>query len=325
MMAAMAGLAMMPTAARGDDGSAAPAEGLRWHGPAGCSDGVALRSRVEARLERPLDDSDDIAVEVEIATVSRGLDARLRLHRGGTVVERTLTAARCADITEAVAIVVALALTADRNQPAEAASPDAPPALPAMTPPPMTPPAAIAAAPTAVAAVPRRWSLGVRLQVGQLAGALPATATGAELAVWLAWRGALVEIASWWWQDRRADLDTDDGAGDPGVDVGLTAIAGRLCWRPLDGAVRACAIGELGELAARGVDLIGAQRGVGRWTALGAGAAGRVGLAPHLGLVTAGELLRPIDPPRFVLSDGTVLFEAEAVAARLSLGLEFFW
>lgn len=91
-----------------------PSAGVRWDAPADCPDGPTVAAAIEQRLGRPLAPG-EATIDAHVTTTTARLDARVELWLAGKHEVRTLTAASCAPLVEAVALVVAAARVAARR------------------------------------------------------------------------------------------------------------------------------------------------------------------------------------------------------------------
>lgn len=285
--------------------------GLVWQAPATCPDAGEVRARIERRLGMPI----DLAVhgiEVEIAP-NDGPDGGGNLHgfvaridlRGVTVANeiRVLTSARCDELTDAVAVVIAR-LAAEIRRP-----------------PPEDPSVRIAVhAPEPVA--PRVWGGGVRTLGMSGIGAQPSVGLGGELAAYARYHAVFAELARDWWLPRSRTLHL----GAPGrVDIRLDTTALRLGWGPEALPLRGWIAGELGSIEGKGIALDDEHVGTALWAGAGAGVAVAWPMAPRVRLVGVVEVVVPFQRPRFVLHDGTELYRPDLATARCGLGLEVGW
>ncbi|HEY0194596.1 MAG TPA: hypothetical protein VGC42_25965 [Kofleriaceae bacterium] len=279
--------------------------GLTWQSPASCPEAAEVRARIEQRtgmaIERAIH-----GVAVEITQEADGYVARIDL-RGLTVANdvRELRSARCDELTDAVAIVLAriAAELAARPHPAPA------PGVTAITDP----------LPEAPRHGPPRWQIGPRLLGLSGIGALPRVAVGGELAVHVGRDSAFAELGVADWLPSGAALRHEA----PGrVDVGLTLGSARVGWAPIGLPVRTWIGIEGGELTGTGVALGRDDMDAGPWLAVTAGVGVTWRMAPWVRLVGQLELAAPMYRPRFVLYDGAEVFRPEWAAARTGFGLE---
>jgi hypothetical protein len=284
-------------------------QGLIWQAPASCPDAVEVRARIERRIGVPIERLvHGVTVEIAIDD-ERGGSGRFvaRIDPSGiTVVNgvRVLTSARCDELTDAVALVIAR-LTADARR--------APPDLGVERP-------IAVAAPAAV--VRHEWGGGVRMIGLSGVGALPRVGLGGELAAYVRRGELFVELAGAGW--RRSTQVVHPGA--PGrVDVHLQDAALRLGWGPEQLPIRTWIGAELGAIEGEGVALEEPHIGTAVWVSAAAGFGVAWPVMRRARVVGLVELAVPLDRPRFVLRTGSEVFRPEAVAARYGLGLEIGW
>lgn len=284
--------------------------GFSWTAPESCPDAADVRARIERRLGRPLD-RDVVGIAVDVERSSTGfvahIDARA-VTLGNDV--RTLTSARCDELADGVAIVVArLTTEARRTAPSPAATPPPPqPRAPATT----TTPALVADTSSDVAP-PRPWGGGIRALGLSGIGRVPRIGLGGEVAVFVHHRHRFAELSASRW----AATDVSSPAGR--YDVGLDVLTIRAGWAPERMPVRGWLAGELGER--NGTPTMGSTR----WTAIGAGFGVAWPMSPEVRLVGTFELDIPIERPPVMLDNGAEIYRPTWLTAHTSLGLEFAW
>jgi hypothetical protein len=276
--------------------------GMSWQAPAACPDAAALRTRIEQRLGRALD---EMPIKIDVAQLGTRYVAQVDL--GDDV--RTLASARCDDLADAVAVIVARAATEHHHAaPTRLAMRDPEPEV------------------TVHAALeephPRPWTIGARISGVSGIGVIPEVGLGAELAITLRRHSTMAEVAATRWALSEAQLH----AGAPGhVDVGLDVTAMRIGWRSEDKPLRGWASVEVGTMYGDGVALANAQVGEGRWVAAGAGFGVAWPMTKWLRLVGSTEVMLAIDRVRFSLSDGQVVYAPAPMSARATCGIEVGW
>lgn len=274
--------------------------GIAWQAPATCPDAAAVRARIAQRLEI----EPDVSITIDVAQLGTRYVASVDL--GGDV--RTLASARCDDLADAVAVIVARAASEHHAARPRLAMREAEPEV--------TVHAALEAP------RPREWSLGARLSGVSGIGIIPEVGLGYELAVTLRRHSALAEIAGTRWTRSEAQLH----AGAPAhVDVGLDVTAMRFGWRSEDKPLRGWASVEVGTMYGNGVSLANAQVGEGRWVAAGTGFGVAWPMTKWLRLVGTTEVMLAIDRVRFSLSDGQVVYAPAPMSARATCGIEVGW
>jgi hypothetical protein len=283
--------------------------GFVWAAPESCPGAADVRARIERRLGMSVDGSVH-GIEVAIAREANGFVARIDT-RGVTLGNqiRTLTSARCDDLADAVAVVVArLATEARARAQAGEVSRRAEPRAATVPP-------------------PRRrelgpWGLGLRAAAAGGIGVVPRVGVAGELALHGRRRTHFAELAVARWA-RSAKFLVD---GAPGaVDVGLLAGVLRAGWSPTNMYLRAWGVVEVGPMTGTGISLDDSRIGRGRWTAAGGGFAVLWPMLDRARLVGSIEFLAAVEKVRFILSDGGEVYRPASAVARCWLGLEIGW
>jgi hypothetical protein len=277
--------------------------GLVWQAPSTCPDADEVRARIERRLGMPIDRAVH-DIEVEIAPEGGRFVARIDL-RGVTVANevRVLSSARCDELTDAVAVVIARVAVENRQPPDEDRSVRI--AVHASEPVP-----------------PRVWGGGVRTLGISGVGAQPRVGVGGEIAAYARHQALFAELAQQWWLPSSRTLH----AGAPGrVDIRLRATALRLGWGSESLPLRGWVAGELGSIEGKGVALNNDHVGTAMWAGAGAGVGVAWPMAPRVRLVGVIEVAVPFQRPRFVLQGGAELYRPDPATARCGLGLEVGW
>lgn len=314
LVVAVVGVAVTP--------APAAAASLDWHAPASCPDAASLRQRVEQRINRSLDDV-LVAVAIEVSLAAGRYTARVDL--GAVTVAndvRTLTSARCSELTDAVAVIVARVASdaiahgqtrVVRPAPARrvAVRDDGDPGL-------VDSPTPAARGPR----VPRPWTVGVRLGGISGIGVIPKVGLGAELVATVRISNHLAELGASRWLASAAQLH--DGAPAK-LNIELDAATVRYGWRPPIMPLRAWVAVEVGNMHGAGVQLPTAQLESGRWVAAGAGFGIAWQMSPWARLVGATETLLAIERVRFAMGDGIVVYAPSPMSVRATCGLEVGW
>ena len=297
--------------------TAEPTE-LAWQAPAACPSAASVRDRIEARLGRTLDDADGVAIDV----AKSGKRYVAHVDLGAVTVAndvRTVSSARCDELADAVAVIVARA--AGERRAMRHSEKHVPP------PEPVTKLAMRDededAQPTIVATVEaprvRGWSLDARLSAVSGIGVIPKVGLGGELAITLRYHKALAELAETRWVTSAAQLH---GGAPARVDVGLDATALRLGWRSPEMPLRAWASVEGGSMYGTGVHLDSSQLGSGRWVAAGAGFGVAWPINKWVRLVGTTEIMVAVERVKFSLGDGMTVYAPSPASARATCGLE---
>ena len=317
----------------------APAGGLAWQAAPGCPDAASERARVERRLGHALD-ADDVSIQVAIAVRHGRYVARVALAPDDI---RTLTSARCADLAEAVALIVArvareharsaAASIAVARSTGDAFVAPASPVPSPLSPPTIAPRVAAAddpetpdvekpARPPRATSHTRTWHLGLRVSGLSGVGIVPRVGIGGEVAAAVHVRDAMIEVAAARWLASPASVQN---GGDAHVDVALDVYAARVGWRSSHLPLRAWLSAETGVMAGAGVGLDESQVGSGHWLAIGAGFGVAWPITSWLRLVGSTEVLGALERVKFSLTDGVVVYEPSPLSARATLGLEVGW
>lgn len=300
------------------------AEPLGWTAPPECPPLAAVEARIAQRRDAAVDglpERFDITVVREADRYVATIDARAPT---ASIAVRTLTAERCDELAEGVALVIARLLAVHRavhravpTEPAAALEPTAPTVRVATVDSPSAEPRR--EAPRARGTVPR-WGGGAQLAGRAGVGAVPEFNLGTELGAWVRRDRGFIGVSASAWRHSIQEI----GPGGA-VAVGLTSTAvraGRVMQR-LPGRVFATL--EVGTLAGEGMAVTAARTGRARWLAAGAGATAIWPLSARTRVVGTVEVLGALTRPRFVLEDGTELYRPASLVGRFTLGLEVGW
>lgn len=294
---------------------------LEWVAPADCPDETALLTRVGelvgehggGQTHEPLD------VLASVTPREGGFVAELRTTQRGAERTRVLEAGSCAELTEASAVVIALALSPPEEP--------APPALPVT---PVPPPAPRATAPdeaqpsnTAV----RRSSTRLGTGAGFVTdfGTLAPVAAG--FVVGLGGRygrylehGIRVSI----FPNRSS---TVGGHPEQGVNIGLVAAGLSLCVEPFTGrlALSGCGVIELGMLHVEGFGTPTRYSHDAPWVAPGLGVRGAYPERGPFRVALTADALFPTEQTQFTITNLGVAHELPVVAGRLGLLAELIF
>jgi hypothetical protein len=294
---------------------AEPRDALIWRAPGGCPDAGDVRARIERRLGSGASDAAVRGVAVDVVDRGEGgtprFVARIELRglRGADAVVsedvRVLSSARCDELADAVAVVIAR-LAAEQR------------------PPPAGPLELRLARQGEAQALPVPADLGIDLRVLGVSGigAQPGVSVGGELAGTVRLRSAIVELAGVRWLSSARVPHA--GAPDQ-VDVDLRLAALRLGWGSAQLPLRAWISGELGTLRGGNDGSIGPRMATARWLAAGGGFAVAWPMGPRARLIGTIEVAVPVQQARIVLEDGSELYRSAWAAVRSGLGLEIGW
>jgi hypothetical protein len=291
---------------------------LRWTAPPECPAEARVQRDIQTLVGRDLTPRAGVTANVS-GVVSRddaAWIAELSIERPGDAPSvRRVEGKTCREVSDAAAVIIALALDAPRVEPPDAA-PVAPPPPPSPPRPPSNPP--FPARPS-----PEHPFGGAIAVVGGLDfTALPAPSAGFGLA------GGLVvlernrfELRLMGWIPQTENVDPAAG-----VDVSLFAATLRYC-RVLSGDVArltGCAGFEGGVMVADAFGFASNDRGLGRWLAPELAAALEVHATRQLGVTLELEGLVPIARDHFLVDEDRV-YRPGAVDGRVLLGAFFRW
>jgi hypothetical protein len=305
---------------------------LAWHAPSDCPSGPSVTRAVERLITK---------------APARTLEASSTLHRDGERWsaeiktprgERRLEGESCRAVSEAVAMVLALAIDpeatpndaafASFDEPERAESP-APPAAPVRA-----LPAAAANAPTkpaedrtAVSARPQRENQGVspRFLAGAFGlvelGMLPQATFGATLGLGAAFERWSAELGPMVLVPRSGSLDSDESRGGEMGYIGGYAAG---CFTPFRSRrLDLCGAFEAGRLAGTGFGVTHELTGEALWLAPELFGAGRLPLAGPLQAEARIGAAIALHRPEFVLDDLGPVHRSALVSFRGELGFSF--
>lgn len=301
---------------------------LGLSGPPTCRERDELAFRVERALGASLAEAPGLALDVTIEQRAKGYAARLVVRESpdAPASERSLEAADCARLLDALSVVIVLAIDRVRTQ--ELAADEAPIAPPAA----MSEPAVVVAASAddggareSVSAAPS-WRPSVLAWLAVDVGSLPDPDPGVGLGLSLDGTRVRLQASGLFFFEQRAELE-GQGVPAPGADVGLALGALSACYAPSgswqsDGVLGACARGEVGRLFGRGANVRDERSGGRLWLAPGLSLVGqwRV-LAPSLLVGFEAGAVLPLLRSEFRLGTLGDLYRPAAVSVRAGLGL----
>jgi hypothetical protein len=242
---------------------------------------------------------------------------------------RTMQAASCAELTDAGALVLALAIDPMLSERRVGATPTPPTpgaatstAAPDATAPPPPPPPPLLERPPLSPSEPSESERPARFLLGARAvvdfGSVADVAIGPGIGVALQWRVLEASLDGVWLPTRRT-LSTPGKGGD----ISLAAASLRGCYRPLRGTLEAlgCAAFELGSLDGNGVGTVVRTHRSGLWAAPGAAVAGRLRLGSRFLLSLSAGALVPLEPIDFTLDNVGLVRRVPPLVARVEAGV----
>jgi hypothetical protein len=338
--AALCAVALLASPARAED---RPDVDLRWTvsaadpSAAACPEEAHVRAAVERLTGRPLRSPGGarVPVRVDAAPGEGGAWAvRIAIDQPGNAAprERRIEGPTCAEVAEAAAVVVAVALAGPGavlgapGAPAAAAPAPATAPRPAPLPSPPARPAPPAAepAPDHDAALPAQAPSvhpGLRIAAGADFVSLPAPTFGAEAAFAIAFGENRVEILGSAWVPRSADAA---GVAMASARISLLTAGARYCRTFLGGAIdlAGCAGLEAGALLGSSEGVTHPGSGSSPWVAPGLGLVGGWAFARRFRLVLELSGLVPVVRDSFQVGGLGELYRPPVLTARTLLGVE---
>jgi hypothetical protein len=317
---------------------------LEWSAPGGCPNAVEVVERIETLLGTRVADlaPEPIAARGRVRQIEPlRYELELETHQRDQRFTRSMQAPSCAELSDAGALVLALAIDpalAERRARAAEQKPletSTPPVEPAAAEPVAPKPrvAPIVDAPPPVLrsrdeprenrterASAREWSarIGLLADVGTIStGAAFGMQVAAGLGVGL-FRGELG--ISWLPSVRTVTAVQPDRGGD--IDFLAAALSG--CAFPFRGPVdvRGCAGFELGRLHGAGFGTVVESEGSAPWYGFGASGVIRLKASESMAAVVSGGFVMGLQDVEFTLENVGVVHRVSGAVARFTLGLE---
>jgi hypothetical protein len=350
--AAVAAWCVASAVARAETSSAVS---IDYAAPAGCPGAEAFTKELTARAPRAQIGARGAharAVIVRILVRGRLFDGQLVLRDAGVETERTVSAATCAEVVSALALITAVAVdpaaaaSAPSPEPAggsSAAAPASPPSAPSSAAP-MTTPAAETEPPreptrsdAASASLPKQdvdeasapaprpgWAFGLGVHAGAVGGISPDPLIVVPVFVELAHEGGGLLAPAARLRFERASSGVVS-AGGGAAQFTWTAGSLDLCPVALGSSsmrfsARPCGRIEAGELEGNGRDIQPARRGARPWLALGPIARGRVVLVGPLFAELEAAANIAVVRDRFYVEPDLTVFRAPFLGWTASAG-----
>lgn len=291
---------------------------VSWNAPAGCPSTIDVRARIEHRLgELSVEDIGAIEVSVTRAggRFTATIDTRAISIAGNG---RTLTATRCDELADAVALIVARLASEAHDR------------LPLHPPEPTAPAFTVRVQRDTLAIVlpaaerPHRtlWTGGFRALALTGIGMTPEVGVGADVSMFVQRDTAFAEVGYARWVPRPMQiLASVDGT----VEFDLQLVALRGGWASTRMPLRGWVGLEIGQMHGQGPALRTPESGVGRWVAISSGFGVGWPISPRTRLVGTFEVAVPVDRAEFQFMDGSEVREPAPISARSALGLELAW
>jgi hypothetical protein len=262
-------------------------------------------------LRRSLDEVPSVDFELVIAANPAGgfdLLLRTRPRDGGPARERTLHAESCDEACDAAAVAIALAITGEAPEP-ETRTGAAHPSPPAAS---TTPP------PRAVQDAALRLSVALGLALD--GAVLPSPAPGAQLELGAGYGPFELRAYGMLLTSQRAELADRSGGGELGLITAGALLCGGRALSEL--ALMVCAGGELGSLAAEGVDLDQSEERSAAFRAIRADAGAGLRLGGPFWVVGRAGVSVPLTRDEFQVNRGQRLHQAAKLSLRVWLGAQ---
>jgi hypothetical protein len=301
---------------------AASAAELELGEPATCITADELAFRVERALGKPLGAAESLQLSARIQPEPAGFGARLEVLRAGQRGLRSLHAATCEEVSEA--LVVAIVVAIGEGEDAEAAEPRTAPAEPASSPAP-----ADAASPPP-SAEPESEAASAPSITGSAwliadTGTLPATGLGAGVGITLGWPRLQLRAVGTLLPEREGSVNAA-APDSPGASIGLLAGSALGCVPVTSLAsalsVAACAGWELGQLSGSGTHVATPYHQSAFWSAARLDLGARWALLPSaLSLELLLTAVAPFTRDEFILKDLGSVYRPASLLGRLGLGL----
>ncbi len=301
---------------------------LSYRAPGECADADNVQEQAERLIGRPLADTDDVDFTVTVdQSVAPAWHATLIARQPGESepASREFSGASCAEVTDAVAVVMAMTIE-QQSQPSDEVEGDSSNA--AATRVTESPPATAVAGGGAQRAAPSTPPSssrppGFRARAALLgvldAGALPSPTPAAELDVMLGTAKVYAVLVGSVSVSQSKRLP--DGKGGE-FQLQLGGLLG--CGERAMGVLRAegCAGLEIGQITARGVGVSEPRAGSASWRAGRVDVGLRWPLSGGISLAARGALVAPLARQYFVLDGSERVYRPAALAVRGLLGLD---
>lgn len=265
---------------------------ILWSAPAGCPDRAAVHARIEQRFGGLLH-----VHGIDVAVVRRGAAFVATIDtRGLTVVNqiRTLTAATCDELADAVAVIVAR--LASEEPPMRRRAEPRPIEVRVESP-----------------GAPRTWGAGLQMLALSGIGIMPRVGVGGEVAAIARRKRLFAQLGYARWSTSSAYL-MDDGAATS-VDLQLAVVTVRAGWSPPEMPLRAWVGGEVGSIGITGDDAV-------PWRAITSGFGVGWPMTRYARLFGTFEVAVPTSRGHEGLGAAVDVHSASALSARCALGLE---
>ena len=285
---------------------------VTWTAPAGCPDAKAVRAKIERRLDGM--SLADVSIDVSVVRTGNKLTATIE---AGANHERTLTAAKCSELADAVALIVAQLAQAQHR-----VEVTVPIEVTALVPPVAKPELALRLPVAAERPPSAPWTAGFRALALSGIGMTPEVGVGADISAFVQRDTRFVEVGYAKWVPRPMQILASE-SGTVQFDLQLVAIRGG--WASTKMPLRGWVGLEVGQMHGEGPALRTPESGVGRWVAISSGFGVGWPISPRTRLVGTFEVAVPVDRAKFQFMDGSEIREPAPISARSALGVELAW
>lgn len=298
--------------------SGSAAADVTWTAPVGCPDTAAVRAKIERRLDGM--SLADVSIDVTVTKAKGKLTATIE---AGANHERTLTATRCSELADAVALIVAQLATDAREKVQKVQNVEAPIVITALAP----PVSSERGEGQPIVALPEQrpanaWAGGFRALALSGIGMTPSVGVGADVSAFVQRGTNFVELGYAKWVPRPMQiLASESGA----VQFDLQLVALRGGWASTTMPLRGWIGLEVGQMHGEGPALRTPESGVGRWVAISSGFGVGWPMSPRTRLVGTFEVAVPVQRAEFQFMDGSEVREPAPISARSALGVEVAW
>lgn len=308
----MSALLALATPARAAD-DPPPRVALTWLAPPECPSEATVRSKLE-RLTGHAAIVPTIPVGIRVTQVGHGLwRARISVEHPGNVAprEREIEGETCNDLTEAVSVIVALAIAT----PVDSAS---------LSPPENTGLERVRERPPKPTSTESSMETGFTALAGIDFASLPAPAPGATVTVFVAFGKNRIEVTGGAWATERASVMTASGS-TVGGDIGLIAAGARYCRSVIAGSIEVAPCGGIEAGAMHGLGFSGDNSlttGALPWIAPQVSALGLYHLWHNVAVAVSVDALVPVMRWSFRIDRMGEVFRPPPVTGRAFIGFQ---
>lgn len=288
---------------------------LTWTAPIACPRASEVTARMAQLIVRPSDPRPLIA-EATVAEEPSGYRLDLRIWQAQQPTVRTMRAATCGELADAVALLLAL-LSAP-------ALPEPPPErTEASQRAPVRTPEAPRTKPLRSEPAPSPWSWGAFGRAALTSGALPGWAPGFALGALADLERLRLNLGAVWFPIAKRVVTDDSAQLEKGGKFSLVAANAQFCYRVVAARpdLGLCGMAELGALRGSGFGTAQDQSRAELWAALGPSSAASMPLSDAVALSLEADLLFALNRPHFELDNVGPVHRPSAAALRVSLGM----